>query len=91
MKTTKNPVLTTASTLGRLLLLVVTSIACGALVAGLFVPATALAATVANDSINMFNNLPASLDVNPPAQATTVLASDGSTIARFYEQDRQAV
>ncbi|PYI63889.1 glycosyl transferase, partial [Arthrobacter livingstonensis] len=26
-----------------------------------------------------------------PAQATTVLASDGSTIARFYEQDRQAV
>jgi membrane peptidoglycan carboxypeptidase len=91
MKSTRNPVFDTASTVGRLLLLIVVSVACGALVAGLFAPATALAATVANDSINMFNDLPAGLDVNPPAQATKVLASDGSVIARFYAEDRHNV
>ncbi|RAN71133.1 glycosyl transferase, partial [Bacillus sp. SRB_336] len=91
MKSTRNPVFDTASIVGRLLLLIVVSVACGALVAGLFAPATALAATVANDSINMFNDLPAGLDVNPPAQATKVLASDGSVIARFYAEDRHNV
>ncbi|MDQ0277490.1 membrane peptidoglycan carboxypeptidase [Arthrobacter silviterrae] len=91
MKSIRRPVVTTTSTLGRLLLLMIVSIACGALVAGLFTPATALAATVANNSINMFNQLPETLDVDPPAQTTKVLASDGSVIARFYAEDRHDV
>jgi membrane peptidoglycan carboxypeptidase len=91
MKTTRNPAFTTATTLGRLLLLFAVSGVCGALVAGLFVPATALAATVANNSIMMFNDLPAKLNVTTPAQATKVLASDGSLIARFYAQNRHDV
>ncbi|MCQ9164222.1 transglycosylase domain-containing protein [Arthrobacter sp. STN4] len=80
-----------ASALGRLLRLIVVSIACGALVAGLFAPATAVAATVADDSISMFNHLPGTLDIDPPAQTTKVLASDGSVIARFYAEDRHDV
>ncbi|NVN00769.1 transglycosylase domain-containing protein, partial [Arthrobacter sp. SDTb3-6] len=91
MKATKNRLFDTTSTLGRLLLLGVVSIVCGTLVAGLLAPATALAATVADGSISMFNHLPGTLDVDQPAQTTKVLANDGSVIARFYAEDRHDV
>ena len=76
------------SNLGRLFL--VCGLA-GVLVAALFVPAGALATAAVNGADGFLSVVPASLDFKAPAQATTVLAADGSTIATLYAQDRQIV
>jgi membrane peptidoglycan carboxypeptidase len=64
---------------------------CGVLVAGLFLPATAVAGTAVSSSIGMFGQLPDDLDMSAPPAASRVLASDGSVIATFYAENRRPV
>ena len=63
----------------------------GVLVAALFVPAGAVAKGVVGGVDEFLSVVPSSLEFGPPAQATTVLAADGSTIATLFAQDREIV
>lgn len=67
------------------------SAVCGVLVAGLMVPAVALTGTTASSSISFFDDLPSQLEIGAPAQSTKILASDGSLLANFYNQNRVEV
>ncbi|MET1020955.1 MAG: transglycosylase domain-containing protein [Arthrobacter sp.] len=87
----KNPLFDTATTLGKILLFLGVSAICGVLVAGLLVPAAAVTGSSASGSIKFFDTLPAELQVDPPSQSTTVLASDGSVIANLYAENRTRV
>lgn len=64
---------------------------CGVLVAALFTPAVAVATIAVTGTGNVLGASPDTLDPQPPAQSTTVLANDGSVIASFYSQDREPV
>lgn len=88
----KNPIINTATTLGKLIGFLSVSVLCGVLVAGLMVPVTALSGSTVSNSINAFDTLPSQLDVNTPQGVTNVLASDGTTvIASLYNQNRVPV
>ncbi|MGO4228057.1 transglycosylase domain-containing protein [Arthrobacter sp. YAF34] len=76
---------------GKILSFVAAGALCGVLVAGLFLPATAVAGTAVSSSIGMFNQLPDDLDMSAPPAASRVLASDGSVIATFYAENRRPV
>ncbi|MGY2745099.1 transglycosylase domain-containing protein [Arthrobacter sp. UYCu723] len=91
MATGKNPLFDSATTLGKILLFLGVSALCGVLVAGLLVPAAAVSGSAASGSIKFFDTLPAELKVDPPSQATTILASDGSVIANLYAENRTRV
>src|SRR5450830_84051 len=91
MASGKNPLFDTATTLGKIILFLGVSVVCGVLVAGLLVPAAALSGNTASGSIKFFETLPAELQVDPPSQATTILASDGSVIASVYSENRTRV
>ncbi len=91
MATGKNPLFDTATTLGKIILFLGVSAICGVLVAGLLVPAAAVSGSAASGSIQFFDTLPAELKVDPPSQATTVLAADGSVIANLYTENRTRV
>ena len=91
MATGKNPLFDTATTLGKILLFLGVSAICGVLVAGLLVPAAAVTGSSASGSIKFFETLPAELQVDPPSQSTTILASDGSVIASLYAENRTKV
>ncbi|SDK63156.1 transglycosylase domain-containing protein [Arthrobacter sp. ok362] len=91
MATGKNPLFDTATTLGKILLFLGVSAICGVLVAGLLVPAAAVSGSAASGSIQFFDTLPAELKVDPPSQATTILAADGSVIANLYTENRTRV
>lgn len=92
MAVRKNPIINTATTLGKLIGFLSVSVLCGVLVAGLLVPATALSGSTVSNSINAFDNLPAQLDVNTPQGVTNIMASDGTTvIASLYNQNRVPV
>lgn len=60
----------------------------GVLLAGVGIPAAGLAASGTKSGVNVFNSLPATLSEQPLAQRSTMLASDGSVIAKFYWEDR---
>ncbi|WP_227878313.1 transglycosylase domain-containing protein [Arthrobacter dokdonensis] len=77
--------------MGNLLKLFVACGVAGILVAGLMVPAGAVATAAVSGTDTFLNTSPGALKLNAPAQGTTVLANDGSVIAKFYEQDRQTV
>ncbi|MDD1476564.1 transglycosylase domain-containing protein [Arthrobacter sp. H16F315] len=91
MATGKNPLFDTATTLGKILLFLGVSAVCGVLVAGLLVPAAAVTGSSASGSIKFFETLPAELQVDPPSQSTTILASDGSVIASLFAENRTKV
>ena len=91
MATGKNPIFDTATTLGKILLFLGVSAICGVLVAGLLVPAAAVTGSSASGSIKFFETLPAELQVDPPSQSTSILASDGSVIANLYAENRTRV
>src|SRR6478609_1520777 len=76
---------------GRILSFVAAGALCGVLVAGLLLPATAVAGTAVSSSIGMFGRLPDDLDMSAPPAASRVLASDGSVIATFYAENRAPV
>ncbi|WP_207346329.1 transglycosylase domain-containing protein [Arthrobacter sp. E3] len=91
MAAKKHPIFDTATTLGKLVLFLGISTVCGVLVAGLMVPAAALAGTTATSSISFFDDLPDEMNVGTPAQSSRILAADGSVLATFYDQNRTEV
>ncbi len=63
----------------------------GVLIAALMAP-LGIAATAAVSGADKFLSVvPEGLDFSAPAQSSTILAADGSTIATLYAQDRQVV
>ncbi|MGO4859561.1 transglycosylase domain-containing protein [Arthrobacter sp. 2MCAF14] len=87
----RNPLLDTGTTLGRILVFLGVSAVCGMLVAGLMVPAAAVAGITANGSVQFFNGMPSELTVAPAGQVTRVLAADGSQIATLFNENRTQV
>ncbi|MBP2387152.1 transglycosylase domain-containing protein [Paeniglutamicibacter kerguelensis] len=64
---------------------------CGVLAAGLMVPVASFAGSGAKAGSEIFDALPASFKEEPIAEPSKILASDGSTIATFYSENRQPV
>ncbi|MEO6530625.1 MAG: transglycosylase domain-containing protein [Specibacter sp.] len=91
MAAKKHPIFDTATTLGKLVAFLGVSTICGVLVAGLMVPAVALAGTTTTSSISFFDDLPDEMNVGTPAQSSKVLAANGSVLATFYNQNRTEV
>ncbi|MDP5227594.1 MULTISPECIES: transglycosylase domain-containing protein [Arthrobacter] len=91
MAQAKNPLFDTATVLGKIVAFLGVSALCGVLVAGLLVPAAAVTGSAASGSVQFFDDLPGELTVNPPGQATKVVAADGSTIATIYSENRTRV
>ncbi|QDG89376.1 transglycosylase domain-containing protein [Pseudarthrobacter sp. NIBRBAC000502770] len=82
----------TGITLGWFLGFIGVSALCGALVAGLMVPAAALTETaVAGGSAALTTDLPNDVFSAPPAQMTRVLAADGSLIATLFDENRTRI
>lgn len=84
-----------ASRLGSVLSLlgafVASAVAMGLIAAGLLIPAIGSAGAASNGSIKMFNQMPGTFQMNPLAQQSTILASDGSVIATPFNQNRIVV
>ena len=80
-----------AAGLGRLVGFVAVSAICGVLAASLMLPSMAAAGMTVSNSITFFNSLPGELTVDPPAQSTKMVTSDGQPIATFYEENRVRV
>ncbi|WP_343319041.1 transglycosylase domain-containing protein [Arthrobacter sp. TMP15] len=91
MAAKKHPIFDTATTLGKLVAFMGISSICGVLVAGLMVPAVALAGGTASSSITFFDDLPDEMAIGTPALSSKILASDGSLLATFYDQNRTEV
>lgn len=91
MAAKKHPIFDTATTLGKLVAFFGISSICGVLVAGLMVPAVALTSAATTSSITMFDELPSEMEIGTPAQSSKILASDGSVLATFYDQNRTEV
>ncbi|GAB7191715.1 transglycosylase domain-containing protein [Kineococcus sp. NUM-3379] len=70
---------------------VAVSTAAGVLTAGLVMPAVGATGAVAQEGVNVFEDLPVDLGDDTLSQATTILYSDGSVMARVYEQNRVVV
>ena len=75
----------------RLFLFLVISVMSGVLVAGIALPVVGGIGLVAKDSADGFRALPAELRIPTLSQRSTILASDGSVIASFYEENRTVV
>ncbi len=63
----------------------------GILAAGLTIPFAAGASTVADQTVNVFDEVPDEIKPGPLSQVSTVLAADGSHLATFYAQNRIVV
>ena len=63
----------------------------GLVVAAILVPAAAFTAVTANNLSHAVVDLPLELKDIPAAQTTRLLASDGSLLAYFYQENRQDV
>lgn len=82
----------TGITIGWFLGFIGVSALCGALVAGLMVPAAALTETaVSGGSAALTTDLPNDVFSAPPAQMTRVLAADGSLIATLFDENRTRI
>ena len=68
--------------------MVAVSVIIGVLVAGLAIPFAALAGFGARTVADSMDKLPDELTAEPLAQRTRVLASDGTLLATFYDQNR---
>ncbi|MGQ0847357.1 MAG: transglycosylase domain-containing protein [Sporichthyaceae bacterium] len=60
----------------------------GALVAGIMLPLVGTGAVAAKALTDDFQSLPSDIQTIPPAQASVLLASDGTQIARFFDENR---
>ncbi len=72
-------------------LFVAVNVLAGMLVAGLLLPFVATAGLVAKQGAEYYNSLPTELPEWAPAERSVLLASDGSHLATFYEQNRIVV
>ncbi|SMX77667.1 MULTISPECIES: transglycosylase domain-containing protein [unclassified Brevibacterium] len=76
---------------GAFLQFVAVSAVAGIVAAGLAIPGVGVATASANSAVEIFNSLPATLEVEDLGEKSTMLASDGSEIAEFYWQNRVEV
>ncbi len=74
-----------------LVMFLVVSVLGGLLVAGLAVPLAGMTAEVGKTTATAMDALPAELATPPQAQISTVYLADGSTLVKFYDQNRQYV
>ena len=75
----------------RLTLFLGISVLSGVLVAGLALPLVGALGLAARQSADGFQALPAELEIPPVPERSRILASDGSLIATFYEENRVVV
>ena len=80
-----------STVLSHLGVMVAVAAVMGLLVAGLAIPFAAVAGLGARDVAKGMDALPSELTADPLAQRTRVLASDGSVLATWYDQNRQNV
>ncbi|WGW11079.1 transglycosylase domain-containing protein [Saxibacter everestensis] len=73
---------------GALLSFIAVSTITGVVGAGLAIPAVGAVSAGADTGIEIFEALPAALEEGPLAQQSTMVANDGSTIAKFYWENR---
>ena len=66
----------------------IVSVACGLLVAGLFLPGAILLSSAAKASANAIQTMPTELTIEPQMERSRILMSDGSVLAEFYDQNR---
>ena len=71
--------------------MIVLAAAAGVLVAAIVIPGTAFFAATANNLTRDVVELPLTLEDTPNPQTTRLLASDGSLLAYFYEENREDV
>ena len=76
------------ATVQRLGVLAVISVVAGLLLAGMMLPIVGGVGLLARTGADDFANLPAELELGTPPQVSRILATDGSTIATFYYQNR---
>ena len=79
------------SVLGNIIAFIAVAVVAGVVVAGLLVPPAAAAGMAANASIGWFKSLPAEMESGPVSEASTVVAKDGTEVAKFFAQNREPV
>ncbi|MFJ9099493.1 transglycosylase domain-containing protein [Streptomyces sp. NPDC102405] len=67
------------------------SVLAGAVMAGIALPAAGALGLAAKGSVESFDELPTNLKTPPLSQRTTILDSEGGTIATVYSRDRTVV
>ncbi|WP_413336272.1 transglycosylase domain-containing protein [Brevibacterium sp. GP-SGM9] len=70
---------------------VAVSAVAGIVAAGLAIPGVGVATASANSAVEIFDSLPATLEIQDLGQKSTMQASDGSELAEFYWQNRVEV
>ncbi|MCL6422437.1 penicillin-binding protein [Brachybacterium sp. JHP9] len=60
----------------------------GVLLAAFFLPAVSLASQAAEDGVELFDSIPAELEVAPLNEASRIEAADGTLLATFYTENR---
>jgi membrane peptidoglycan carboxypeptidase len=77
--------------MGAFMQFVAVSAVAGIVAAGLAIPGVGVATASANSAVEIFDSLPATLEIKDLGEKSTMLASDGSELAEFYWQNRQEV
>lgn len=80
-----------SSVAGLLTAFVAASTVLGLLAAGIFMPVAGLVGMSTKSVVTAFDALPAQFTASPLAQQSRILASDGSTIATLYKENRLVV
>lgn len=70
---------------------VAVSAVAGVVAAGLAIPGVGVATASANSAVEIFDSLPATLEIQDLGEKSTMLAADGSELAEFYWQNRVEV
>jgi membrane peptidoglycan carboxypeptidase len=81
----------TPTKMGAFMQFVAVSAVAGIVAAGLAIPGVGVATASANSAVEIFDSLPATLEIKDLGEKSTMLASDGSEIAEFYWQNRVEV
>lgn len=74
-----------------MLMFVLVSVVCGVVVAGMWMPFAGAASSATKTVAANLKNVPADLTVPQQAEGSKVLLADGSTLAEFYDQNREYV
>lgn len=88
MRKNNSSLLGRLGTSGRLVLFLAVSAFCGALVAGIFIPTTAVAASGAHQVLDSLEVLPDELETGPLDEGSKIYSADGQLIASFYAENR---
>ena len=88
MRQNNSSMLGRLGTSGRLVLFLLVSAFCGALVAGIFIPTAAVGATGANIVLDAMEELPDEFQTGPLDEGSKIYSADGVLLASFYAQNR---